>query len=210
MPALPDWDTEQQLQRVADGAANARDELLEHYRQRLRRAMAARLDHRLRPRLDASDVVQEVFYEAHQKLVRYLHERPLPFYPWLHRLATERLAQLYRQHVRAQRRTVRREEIPGFALSSDSAVLLAERLAADDASLSAGLRRSELRHRLAGALAELAPADCEVLVLRFLEDMSTREIAATLGIKESAVKMRQLRALQRLRDLLGDDVEEKL
>jgi len=60
------------------------------------------------------------------------------------------------------------------------------------------------------ALAGLAPADCEVLVLRFLEDASTKEMAAILGMSESAVKMRQLRALKRLRVLLGTDTLENL
>ena len=47
-------------------------------------------------------------------------------------------------------------------------------------------------------------------MLRFLDDLSTREVAAVMGVSESAVKMRQLRALQRLRDLLGDDLAEEL
>jgi hypothetical protein len=47
-------------------------------------------------------------------------------------------------------------------------------------------------------------------LLRYLEDLSTRELAAVLGLSESAVKMRQLRALRRLRDLLGGDLAEDL
>ena len=47
-------------------------------------------------------------------------------------------------------------------------------------------------------------------MLRFLEDLSTRELAEALRVSESAVKMRQLRALQRLRDLLGDELAEDL
>ena len=52
------------------------------------------------------------------------------------------------------------------------------------------------------ALKHLPDNDREVLVLRFLEDLSTADAAAVLGIGEGAVKMRVLRALQRLRDLL--------
>ena len=103
---------------------------------------------------------------------------------------------------------IRREEVPGLVLSGDSALLLAERLLVSDDSLSAGLRRAELLNRLDRALGKLAAPDCEVLVLRFLEDMSTRDMAAVLGVTESAVKMRQLRALQRLRDVFGDDGED--
>ena len=72
------------------------------------------------------------------------------------------------------------------------------------------MRRRELRDRLHEALGRLAEADREVLVLRFLEDLSTRELAAVLSISDSAVKMRQLRALQRLRNLLGDELAEEL
>src|SRR5438093_7582848 len=129
MPAAPEWDTEKCLKRVAAGDVAARGELLEHYRQRLRRAISLRLDRRLRRRLDSSDVLQEVLAEANQKLSGYLRDRPLPFYPWLHQLASERLAQLYRRHVKAQRRSVRREELPHLVLSGDSALYLAERLA---------------------------------------------------------------------------------
>ena len=39
MPPQPDWDTEERLARVAAGAVGAREELLEHYRHRLRRAI---------------------------------------------------------------------------------------------------------------------------------------------------------------------------
>jgi DNA-directed RNA polymerase specialized sigma24 family protein len=46
-------------------------------------------------------------------------------------------------------------------------------------------------------------------VLRHLEQLSTREIASVMGITESAVKMRQLRALQRLRGLLNDRLPEQ-
>jgi len=43
--------------------------------------------------------------------------------------------------------------------------------------------------------------------MRYLEQLSTREIAAVLGLTEGAVKVRHLRALERLRGVLGDDKE---
>jgi hypothetical protein len=64
-------------------------------------------------RVDPSDVIQEVLAEASQKLEGYLRDRPLPFYPWLRQLAWEQLATLQRRHVRAQKRSVRREEADG-------------------------------------------------------------------------------------------------
>ena len=45
-----------------------------------------------------------------------------------------------------------------------------------------------------------------MLVLRHLEQLSTREIAAVLGVTEGAIYTRHLRALERLRGLLGDEL----
>jgi RNA polymerase sigma-70 factor (ECF subfamily) len=79
---------------------------------------------------------------------------------------------------------------------------------APGSSPSERLLREELRGRVQAALGQLSPRDREVLVLRHLEQLSTKEIAAVLGITPGAVKTRHLRALERLRSLLGDDLGE--
>ncbi len=57
------------------------------------------------------------------------------------------------------------------------------------------------------ALAELAPMDRAVVVLRYWHDLSIATTAADLDLTESAVKNRTGRALLRLRDLLADDLD---
>jgi RNA polymerase sigma-70 factor (ECF subfamily) len=204
-----DPDTEHLLERLAGGDDTARGPLLERHRSRLRQMIALRLDGRLRARIDPSDVLQEALVEAAGKLSDYARRRPLPYYPWLRRLAWERLVHMYRRHVRAARRSVTREE-QSLPLPDASAVQLADRLTARGSSPSAALRHGELRDRLLAALARLGERDREVLVLRYLERLSTDELAAVLGLTAAGVKTRQLRALQRLRDLLGDDLVEDL
>jgi len=199
-------DTDHLLARAAAGDAAARDDLLRRHRGRLRRMVAVRADPRLAARVDPSDVVQDTLAEAHRRLDEYLRDRPLPFYPWLRQLAQNRLIDLHRRHVLARRRTVTREEAAG--LPDRSALALAERLFARQSSPSAGLHRRERRDRVRAALAALPDADREVLVLRVLEEMPTRDIAAVLGITESSVRSRQVRALGRLRKLLGPDFLE--
>src|SRR5204863_532725 len=81
--------------------------------------------------------------EAAARLDGYLRDRPLPFYPWLRRLAEERLADVHRGHLRAGRRSVAREE-PG-GLPAESALALAERLLAVSSRPSAGPRREARR-----------------------------------------------------------------
>jgi RNA polymerase sigma-70 factor (ECF subfamily) len=170
--------------------------------------IALRLDRRLRARIDPSDVLQETLAEADQKLSDYIQRRPLPFYPWLRRLAWERIVQLHRRHVRTGKRSVVREEPGGLPLPDESAAALVDRLAWRGSSPSARMRQKDQRCRVEAALACLGQRDREVLVLRYLEQLSTQEIAAVLGLAESGVKARQLRALQRLRDVIGNGLEE--
>ena len=202
-------DTEQLLERMARGDPSAEGRLMQRHRQRLRRMIALRLDRRLQARIDPSDVLQEALTEAARKLPQYIRRRPLPFYPWLRRLVWERIVQLHRWHVKAGKRSVIREEA-AMRLPDESALELADRLAGGASSPSRHLHHSERRARVQAALARLAERDREVLVLRYLEHLSTIEIAAVLGLAESGVKTRQLRALQRLRDLLDDDLAEDL
>ncbi|GAB3422173.1 SigE family RNA polymerase sigma factor [Flindersiella endophytica] len=65
-----------------------------------------------------------------------------------------------------------------------------------------------LRLVLLDALTSLSPSDRAIVVLRYWEDRSVEETAATLGLRSSVVKTRCRRALQRLRSLLGNEIHE--
>ena len=84
---------------------------------------------------------------------------------------------------------------------------LADRVLARQSSPSDRAVRSELRLRVRAALDRLGERDREILVLRHLEQLSTKETAAVLGLSEGGVKIRHLRALERLRALLGVEPE---
>jgi RNA polymerase sigma-70 factor (ECF subfamily) len=201
-------DTDVLINRARGGDRTARQQLLVRHRDRLRRMIAVRMDRRVAARMDPSDVVQDVLTDAAQELSDYLRRRPVPFYPWLRQLAWDRLVELHRRHVRARKRSVTREEPGVLDLPDESAVALAARLLDTGSSPSERLMRAELRGRVRAALNRLADRDREVLVIRHLEGLSTREIAAILGISEDAVKRRHVRALDRLQRLLRDELGE--
>jgi RNA polymerase sigma-70 factor (ECF subfamily) len=203
MPSLPE--TEELLARIAAGDRSARGELLERHRERLARMVAYRLDRRVAPRVNPSDVVQDALTRAAGRLSDYVQSPPLPFYPWLRQFAADRLVEVRREHVDAARRSVLREEPGVYDLPDESAVELAARLADVAGSPSEQAIREEAQRRVRDALALLGEGDREVLILRHLEGLSTAEAAAVLGIGEAAFKSRHLRAVQRLRTLLGDD-----
>jgi RNA polymerase sigma-70 factor (ECF subfamily) len=205
-PTAPD--TEELLRRSQAGDVHARGSLLQRHCKRLKRMVALRLDRRLAARLDPSDIVQEVLAEAARRLDDYARQRPVPFYPWLRQLAWDRLADAHRRHLRAGRRSVTREEAALLALPGGSAQGLADRLLASGVCPSEAFRRAEARERVRAALEALAAADREVLVLRYLEQLSAAEVGAVLGVSEAAAKKRALRALQKLRALLEGGTSE--
>jgi RNA polymerase sigma-70 factor (ECF subfamily) len=72
--------------------------------------------------------------------------------------------------------------------------------------VSERLARESERARVRAALERLAARDREALVLRYLEDLPVSDVAEVLGVSEGAAKMRLLRAVQRLHDLVrGED-----
>lgn len=202
-------DTGELLERAGRGEPDAVDRLLERYRQRLQQMVAVRMDRRLASRIDASDVVQEALAEAANRLLDYLRRRPLPFYLWLRQIAWQRLADLSRRHLAAERRAVGREAFSQVQLSDASAMQLAHGMIWSGTSPSGRLRREEQKRLVRAALARLEPADREVLVLRHLEQLSTSEVAAVLKIAEPTVRYRHRRALERLADSLAEIQQEE-
>jgi RNA polymerase sigma-70 factor, ECF subfamily len=193
------------LQQAAAGDQAAAERLLEMHRDRLRAMIALRLDRRLSARVDPSDVLQETMIQAHQKLPDYLRTQPIPFYPWLRRIAWENIVHLHRQHILAQARAVTREEQFDVALPDQSAVQLAERLIGKGSSATRKMMQKELKARVQAALAQLDARDREVLVLRFLEQLSIEEAAVVLELSEEAVKSRQRRALERFSQMIDEN-----
>lgn len=194
-------DTERLIRCVAKGDDSAINRLLEANRDRLTRFIKTRMDARVSARFDPSDVVQDTLMQAHVRLDEYLAQAEVPFYVWLRFLAWQRLTQLYRQHLGAEKRSVTREE---HRHSSDevSQRMFVERLAANMTGPVAHAVREETRRRVRGALQLLRPHDREILELRYLEQLNTQKIAHLLNISEGAVSTRHFRAIQRLQELV--------
>ncbi|RIK74920.1 MAG: hypothetical protein DCC67_15945 [Planctomycetota bacterium] len=184
------------------GDRPAVNQLLVHFRPQLHRMIAVRMDSRLRARLDPSDVVQIVL--AHAAASIATSQRPAEdFYLWLRQMAWDELARLHRDHLATQKRSVTLEQQEWAARTAEeSMVRLADQLAAKQLGPSSQAVHRELRTRVREAVEQLAAQDSEVLVLRFLEQLSVSETAAALGLSVAAVKSRQFRAVARLGKLL--------
>src|SRR5262249_7214301 len=192
------------LRQAAQGDPERFGTELEQYRPRLRRMVALRLNPRLHCRIDPSDVVQETFLEASARLAEYLRAPAMPFFLWLRFLAGQKLVTLHRHHLGRQMRDPGREiSLYRGALPEASSAALAAQLLGHDSRPSAAAIRIELKLRLQEALNQMDALDREVLALRHFEHLSRAETAQVLGMRESAVSKRYIRALQRLKDILA-------
>jgi len=208
---IPSDDTSVLVRKAVAGDRAAIEELFARHRTQLTRMIAVRLDPRLKGRLDPSDIVQDVLVEASAKMAAELMNKPVEFYPWLRGLAWDRLCRLHRHHVATRKRSVTREEPFMPADVDDESVLkLAECIAATGGGPGSQVMHEELRRRVRDALTRLPPKDREIIVLRFLEQLSTQAAADVLGISLTAAKSRQLRAIARLQEILGDMSSEAL
>ncbi len=195
--------TGQLLTKAQAGDQEAVNQLLARHRDRLRRMLRVRMEPALSTRLDESDVLQESLAEAARKLPEYFRRRPVPFYPWLRSIAWEKFVDLRRSHL-AQKRSVTREVAKVTDLPDHSAVELASCLIASGTSPSLRIMKQEMQQRVRASLDSLPADDRELLTLKYLERLPTREIAAVIGASEKAVRARHRRALQQLRLLLDD------
>jgi RNA polymerase sigma-70 factor (ECF subfamily) len=189
------------LREAGPDRERALGEVLERHRRRLLKMVHLRMDPRLRARLGASDVVQETFVEVARRLPAYLADPRMPFFLWLRFLTAERLIAAHRRHVLAARRDARRERGPGALEPTSEAI--ADQVAAGGTTPTEGAARAEARARVLEALEGMDPDDRRVLAMRHFEELSNVETARELGIEESAASKRYVRALGRLREVLG-------
>ena len=200
--------TLQLLQEVESGEPDAVNRLMDRHREAVRRMVQMRLDHAVARRVDASDVVQDVLLEASQRMKDYIQNPGMPFHLWLRQLAKDRVIDMHRRHRAAQRRSVDREQNLSTMNTDDrSAADLAAILKDAELTPAAATLRKEMEQRFLAALAQLEDNDREMIIMRHFEHLGNSEVAQALGLSAPAAGMRYLRAIRRLRDLLGTDDE---
>jgi RNA polymerase sigma-70 factor (ECF subfamily) len=185
-------------------------ELFTRYEDRLRRMVQFRLDRRLASRIDASDVLQEVYLVAARRYKEYIADPAVSYFVWLRAQTLQILVDVHRHHFGAQMRDVNREVSmhrpgggPGTSLS------LAARLVGNLTSPSQAVIREELLEELRNAFEGMDEIDREVLALRHFEELSNNEVAEILGLQKSAASNRYVRALKRLRQIMSKVSDER-
>ena len=199
-------ETQELLQHAGRGDADAVNRLLERHRESLRRVVHLRIGRALERRVDASDVVQDVLLEASRRLDEYVRDPKMPFHLWLRQLAKDRVVDMHRRHRAAQRRSIEREQpLAGAGNADRSSFDLAAQIRDAELTPAAANIRRELEERFLLALEQLDEDEREIILMRHYEHLGNSEVAAALGISPPAAGMRHLRALRKLRAVLGEN-----
>jgi RNA polymerase sigma factor (sigma-70 family) len=142
---------------------------------------------------DAADATQEVYVRVVRSVVGFRAESA--FGTWLHRITVNVCATALRRRGDVRARGQAAGAAP-FATPD------AEDLVAADEDTADRVVGRDQAVRMARAIAALPPDARDVVVLRDVQGLSTKETAAVLGISAGAVKVRLHRAHARLRDLV--------
>jgi RNA polymerase sigma-70 factor (ECF subfamily) len=194
---------EQLLQSAQEGDTAALGQLLELYRHYLTLLARLQINRRLQGKVDASDLVQETFLEAHRDFEQFRGASERELVGWLRQILATNMANVVRHYQGTQSRDVRLERELVVQLDQSSRFLGAA-LVADYSSPSQQAARREEAVLLAEALGRLSDDYREVLVLRHLEGLGFPEVARRMGRSVDSVKNLWARALARLRRSVGE------
>jgi RNA polymerase sigma-70 factor (ECF subfamily) len=198
-------ETQDLLKSAKNGDPEAINDLLERHRKAIRQMVHMRMDKAVAGRVDASDIVQDVMLDASQRLREFIEKSPMPFHLWLRQLAKDRLIDAHRRHRGAQRRSVDKEQRLSVQYADQSSLNLAAQLQDYELTPAAATLRKELEQRFLSALDQMDDDDREIIIMRHQEHLSNSEVAQALDLSAAAAGMRYLRAIRKLRDVLGSD-----
>jgi RNA polymerase sigma-70 factor (ECF subfamily) len=196
-------DPESLLILAKAGCGPALVRLLNRYRKLLTEQARGRVGRRLRVKLDIEDLLQEVSLQAHRNIGKFRGSTEGEFLCWLRKILDKILLNLVRYYYGTRRRDLRQERRIS-AEGDDSSRSLDRSLVAPHTSPTQQAARHERDARLADAIRTLPTRYREVIVLRQIEGLSFPEVARRLGRTEDSVKNMWVRALNRLRALVGD------
>lgn len=162
------------------GEASAFGSLYDHYQPHIYRFVLLKVSRRE----EAEDLTHQVFVSAFENIRTY-ENLGFPFSTWLYQIARNKVI----DHYRAKKQEIDFEEAdPEIFASSDM----------NDLTVDA---KMELE-RAMKAIRKLKPEYQDVVIMRFIEELSLKETAEAIGKSEGAVKLLQHRAIKELKELL--------
>ncbi len=182
------------------GSDEALGVLLDRYRPYLRLLAQRGIGSELQARVDPSDVVQRAFLDAHRDWTGFRGQAEPELVAWLRRILENNVSETVGEHVRAQRRSTRKER----PLTEPGDGVLPANLAAEQSSPSQRAMRGEAAVALARAIETLPDDQREAIRLRYLEGWTLAQITEHFDRSQVAVAGLLKRGLRGLRKYFDD------
>jgi RNA polymerase sigma-70 factor (ECF subfamily) len=181
------------LREARQGSQEALGELYARYGTRLMAFIRVRMGRDLRSRVESRDILQATLLKSFQRIAQFEGGDGATLMGWLVRIAENEI----RDHVDYQHRQ-RRDVSAGVPIDAGGFEIAARVRSA----LSEAVMKEDAE-RLGAALEALDPDYREVIVLRKLEELSFKDVAARMGRSEDACRMLLARAMVALTLKLG-------
>lgn len=173
-------DEEQKLiQKASEGDGEAFGTLYDRYLPRIYRFVFLKIGRKE----EAEDITHQAFLSAWEHVGKYEH-RGFPFSSWLYRIAANAVV----DHYRTARHHQDIETIPEEMFSEVDAT---------EKKMDTAIATRQVR----AALLKLETEQQSVLIMRFVDNLSNKEVAEALGKSEGAVRVIQHRALKQLKKI---------
>ncbi len=196
--------SDQLVERLQDGDDRALAELFAIYEDRLLRLIDYRLDRSLHSRVDPTDILQDAYIDASERVAHFFSRPDSSIAVWLRLIVLQPLQLVVRHHLLTDKRDARKEVSMGRGTRSQPLGGIAQLLADSLTSPSAVVARTEAVDMVEQILEEMSESDREVLALRHFEQVTNDEVSEILGISVKAASNRYVRALARLKDLIHE------
>lgn len=193
------------MQQLRDGNNASYAMLFDIYSPQLLRIIDFRLDRRLATRIDAEDVLQEVFVSGLKRIDYLRAPETKSFFVWIRLITRQTLIDLVRHHLGAQQRSVNREhKNDRNSFQSQDSFSIASILVANTTSPSNAVSKRELMQLVESSLQTLSESDREIIALRHFEELTNKQSAEVLEITEKTASIRYVRALTKLKTALSE------
>jgi len=170
----------QLIKRAIRGEASAFGSLYDKYQPQIFRFIFLKVGHRE----EAEDLTHQVFLKSWQNINNF-NFQGFPFSSWLYSVARHQVIDFYR----TKKKNVAFEEIIELEINEES--------------LPETLDIEATIEQVKEAIGRLGGEQQDVIILRFIEDFSVREVASIMDKTEGAVKLLQHRGIKNLRAILS-------
>ncbi|MDF1664707.1 MAG: sigma-70 family RNA polymerase sigma factor [Planctomycetota bacterium] len=181
------------LKRAKDGDNSAYNDLFERHKNRLRFYIEVRLGKKLRSEIEANDIVQETFLQAHRSFDAFENNDQSSFLAWLYRIADNRMRDIA-GHMNAQKR---RPDAPVLR-GTEIAMQIRDQHRGPATEAAQGEEQSHLLEALDDLDSDLK----ELILLHFLSELSYQQIADQLNVPKTTIRRQIAKASIQLGGLL--------